>query len=390
MSDTDFEIEDTEKKKGSRLVRMAKSMYDFVVARPKLKKAVVYTGSAMLALTLYHGVLGQFLDNEREDFDFSQVKPPEGGSYAIATAADLLEHEVNKHWHPSDTILGPCATLEDTPAFQEGVQKAIGAFVTILRDKLARNSSGENEIDEDIKEAYWRAVYPPDKFLFGRFDSANNYEKAAEYLRTFNKKLHDGDKGHSKTARYDLRSDNIFHLLDRITTDLNDELGMIHRAYGEDPFVGRINERHYYHARGFLYGTYMILQAIQKDAKKALTYSTMENPYEDLLDVMKDILSHKGPIIVVNSDKDSAFWGCNLYIIGSDLSRVRDKLNAVMYPQGQSPRNKQRSALELPRESRQLSQAEDTKPSTLTLATRNDTTFVRDGKGGLLLVAKNG
>ena len=83
---------------------------------------------ALLAVYFIGGML--WLHEIDDDPEFAlESSAPEGGSQAVAVAADLIDREINTHrWVANDPFFMPGALLDNMPNFQQGIIAALSRF----------------------------------------------------------------------------------------------------------------------------------------------------------------------------------------------------------------------------------------------------------------------
>ncbi len=105
-------------------------------ASPRFRgRGALGVGAAILLIVLYYGLGG--LVTSRIDPNTGLRPDPEslppGGSVAVAFAARLVDREVQEHgWTPNDSFLAPTVMLDEMPAFQDGLRRAVAAAVPTL------------------------------------------------------------------------------------------------------------------------------------------------------------------------------------------------------------------------------------------------------------------
>ena len=102
-----------------------------------------------------------------DDPDFGlQSSAPEGGSQAVAVAADLIDREINVHrWVANDPFFLPGSLLDNMPEFQQGIVAAISRFSLELTDQVGR-TRGSSQADADLDRAAGLLRYPGTIWIF--------------------------------------------------------------------------------------------------------------------------------------------------------------------------------------------------------------------------------
>ena len=116
---------------------------------------------------LYYALGALWLHEIDDDPDFAlETSAPEGGSQAVAVAADLIDREINTHrWVANDPFFMPGAVLDNMPAYQQGIVTAISRFTLELADQIAR-TRGSSQIDPDLDTASGLLRYPGTIWIF--------------------------------------------------------------------------------------------------------------------------------------------------------------------------------------------------------------------------------
>ena len=114
---------------------------------------------ALLIVYYFGGML--WLHEIDDDPGFAGASSaPEGGSRAVAVAADLIDREINTHrWVANDPFFLPGSMLDNMPAYQQGIVTAISRFTLELADQIAR-TRGSSQVDPDLDTASGLLRYP--------------------------------------------------------------------------------------------------------------------------------------------------------------------------------------------------------------------------------------
>ena len=110
-------------------------------ARPWYRRRLWLWPLLLICLLVVYYVGGMlWLHTIDDDPDFGlQSSAPEGGSHAVAVAADLIDREINIHrWVANDPFFLPGSLLDNMPDFQQGIVAAISRFTLELRDQIGR------------------------------------------------------------------------------------------------------------------------------------------------------------------------------------------------------------------------------------------------------------
>ena len=109
----------------------------------------------LLAVYYVGGMLWLHTIDDDPDFGLPS-SAPEGGSHAVAVAADLIDREINVHrWVANDPFFLPGSLLDNMPEFQQGIVAAIKQTRFAL--DLARHGKVPPpfppHVAKDVKEA---------------------------------------------------------------------------------------------------------------------------------------------------------------------------------------------------------------------------------------------
>jgi hypothetical protein len=170
---------------------------------------------ALLVIYYLGGIL--WLHEIDDDPEFALESPvPEGGSRAVAVAADLIDREINTHrWVANDPFFMPGSLLDNMPEYQQGIVTAISRFSLELADQIAR-TRGSSQVDPDLDRAAGLLRYPGTIWIFDfrtswapTASSEQQYRQALAALRSYNERLGQGQ------AVFETRADNLLGTLDR-------------------------------------------------------------------------------------------------------------------------------------------------------------------------------
>ncbi|HSA82302.1 MAG TPA: DUF2333 family protein, partial [Geminicoccaceae bacterium] len=145
----------------------------------------------LVVLVVYYGGGMIWLHAIDDDPEFALASSaPEGGSQAVAVAADLIDREINTHrWVANDPFFMPASLLDNTPNYQQGIIAALSRFAVELADQLAR-TRGSSQIDRDLDTASGLLKYPGTVWIFDfavsfapTASSESQYRRAMRALR---------------------------------------------------------------------------------------------------------------------------------------------------------------------------------------------------------------
>src|ERR671910_2702331 len=119
----------------------------------------------LLIVYYFGGML--WLHEIDDDPEFGlESSAPEGGSRAVAVAADLIDREINTHrWVANDPFFMPASLLDNMPEYQQGIITALSRFTVELADQIAR-TRGSSQIDRDLDLASGLLKYPGTIWIF--------------------------------------------------------------------------------------------------------------------------------------------------------------------------------------------------------------------------------
>ena len=192
---------------------------DLPKARPWYRRRLwpwLLVAIGLLVLYYLGGMI--WLHEIDDDPDFAlESSAPEGGSQAVAVAADLIDREINTHrWVANDPFFMPGSLLDNMPEYQQGIIAALSRFALELTDQIGR-TRGSSQADPDLDRAAGFLRYPGNVWIFDlrtswapTASSEQQYRRAMEALRSYNQRLAQDQ------AVLDTRSDNLLATLDRI------------------------------------------------------------------------------------------------------------------------------------------------------------------------------
>ncbi len=261
----------------------------------------------------------------------AEVVVPENASRAVAVAADLIDREVNLHrWVANDPFFQPGYLLDNMPAYQAGIENAVGRFTTELRDRVSR-VRGSSAVDPDLESAAGRLNYPGDVWIFEwsgtpvQPSSESQYRRGVEDLRRYNERLAQGQ------AVYERRADNLLGTLDRISGDLGAASAAltVEVDEGTTNFLDFNADQMFYSIKGKLYAYYLILRELEQDFPGVIKEKNLQANWADLLTSLR-LGATLYPWMVSNGPLDSMATPNHLAAEGFLLLRVRTKLEEIM------------------------------------------------------------
>jgi hypothetical protein len=220
----------------------------------------------LVALYYVGGML--WLHEIDDDPDFAlETSAPDGGSRAVAVAADLIDREINTHrWVANDPFFMPGNLLDNMPNYQQGIISAVSRFGIELTDQIAR-TRGSSQVDPDVDIAAGLLRYPGTVWIFDirtswapTASSEAQYRRAMAGLRSYNQRLGEGQ------AVFEARADNLLGTIDRITADIGSSSAAIDQHLEQSGFWPDWTADDLFYAnKGRLYAYYLLLQGLEVD-----------------------------------------------------------------------------------------------------------------------------
>jgi hypothetical protein len=288
--------------------------------------------AAVAGLVLIYYLGGAiWLHEIADDPDFAaQSTAPEGGSRAVAVAADLVDREINQNrWVANDPFFQPGSLLDNMPNYQQGILAAISRFGIELTDQIAR-SRGSSQADPDLERASGLLRYPGTVWIFDlstsfapTASSESQYRGAIQALRSYNERLARGE------AVFEPRSDNLLATLDRIAADLGSASAALERQVEERPlFLDTEADDLFYRNKGRLYGYYLLLRDLGQDFAGLIRERQLEAIWGQMLGSFRDAALLQ-PLVLVNGDPDGLTMPNHLTAQGFYLLRARTQLREI-------------------------------------------------------------
>ena len=289
----------------------------------------------LIVLLLIYYVGGMiWLTNVDDSVDFGLPSTaPEGGSLAVAVAADLIERETETHrWTANDPFFMPGYMLDNMPSFQQGIMTALFRFSSELRDGIAR-TRGSSAEDPDANAAAGFLSYPGNVWIFNldvswwapTAPSEKQYREGMRALRRYNDHLADG------TAIFEARADNLQTMLDRFNADIGGASAAIDQQLTErsgwmPDFTG---DDLFYANKGRLYAYYLLMRSLEVDFAKVIVERDLGNAWRQTVVSLRDAATLQ-PWIVLNGAPDSQFLPSHLSAQGFYLLRARTQLKEIV------------------------------------------------------------
>ena len=256
---------------------------------------------------------------------------PEGGSQAVAVAADLIDREINTHrWVANDPFFLPGSVLDNMPAYQQGIVTAISRFTLELADQIAR-TRGSSQIDPDLDTASGLLRYPGTIWIFDfrtswapTASSEQQYRRGMDALRRYNQRLGEDQ------AVFEARADNLLATLDRIAADLGSSSAAIDRkledrsAFWPDWTADDL----FYASKGRLYAYYLLMRALEADFANVIRERELAGTWSQTLESFRTAATLQ-PWVIVSGAPDSQLMPSHLASQGFFLLRARTQLREI-------------------------------------------------------------
>jgi hypothetical protein len=308
--------------------------------RSRFWRVMKWTGIALLLIVVLYYPIGMLMVHQINDdpnFSAPQVAPgdpqnPEAGaSQAVATAAALMDREVNQTvWPANDPFFLPGWALDNMPNFQIGVRDAVKRFALELQDEIGRNR-GTSAADSDLQTAASRFNYEPNLWIWNPSNplmptstTEENYRQGIAAFQRYNARLAQG------SATFDRRADNLLSTLDRIGKDLGAASDRTQRQIdGESgSWIDFRADDVFYLNKGLLYGNALILRDLGKDFASILREKGAQNIWDRMVSSMIEGAELE-PWIVINGRPDALMQPNHLAAQGFYLIRARAQLEEL-------------------------------------------------------------
>jgi hypothetical protein len=302
------------------------------VARPWYRRRlwlwpVVLVG--LLALYYLGGML--WLHEIDDDPDFAlESSAPEGGSQAVAVAADLIDREINSNrWVANDPFFMPGSLLDNMPNYQQGIIAAVSRFNIELTDQIAR-TRGSSQVDRDVDIASGLLRYPGTVWFFDfrtswapTASSESQYRRAMQALRSYNERLGQGQ------AVFEARSDNLLATIDRMSADIGSSSAAIDQHLeGAGFWPDWTADDLFYANKGRLYAYYLLLRALGVDFANVVRERELAGAWAQTLESFRAAATLQ-PWVIVNGAPDGQVMPSHLAAQGFYLLRARTQLKEV-------------------------------------------------------------
>ncbi|WP_374370263.1 DUF2333 family protein [Dongia sp.] len=300
--------------------------------RSRLMTGLRWGGGIILAtMLLYYPVGAAFVHRINDDVAFNPGNVPAEASAAVATAAALIDREVNATaWPGNDPWFFPGAILDNMPNFQAGEIQALQRVVTELRDQIGR-SRGTSSTDPALQNAASAINTRPDIWYFDLnkswaplTPSVTYYRDAMKSLIDFNTRLVSGQ------AVFERRADNLLSTLERISQDLGAASNKIDQEIDAESaaWFDTGADDIFYFNKGQLYAYGLLLNALGRDFQPILAEKGAGTVWQRMVESMLEGAKLQ-PLFVINGEPGSIAQPNHLAEQGFYLLRARAQLGEL-------------------------------------------------------------
>ena len=290
-------------------------------------------GAIIVAALLLYYPVGMAIMHKIDDDPSFDANPtiPEGASYAVAVAADLVEREVDVNgWRANDPFFFATAPLDNMPNFQQGIMAAMSRFAVEMTDQIGR-SRGSSQADADLDSAAGFLKYPgtvwlwdPKVSLLPTASSERQYMAGVVALRRYNERLAKGQ------AVFERRADNLLATLERIAADLGSSSAQLERQVlnGGGILFDFTSDDIFYNTKGKLYAYALLFRALGRDFAPVIeerNLTTLWNQTENSLFEAAELQ----PWVVINGNPMSQVLPSHLASQGFFLLRARVQIREI-------------------------------------------------------------
>jgi hypothetical protein len=296
-----------------------------------LRPTRIVVGLVLVLLLLYYPVGMIWISKVDDNPAFDPGPVDDGASYAVATAAALIDREVDQNgWPANDPFFYPGAALDNMPNFQIGIVAALGRFAVDMTDQIGR-TRGSSQADPDLDKAAGLLKYSPTVWIFDpstswapTASSESQYRAARQALLKYNEKLA------AHQAVFERRADNLLSTLDRFAADLGSASAILDQQIRDHSgdFVDFHADDVFYNAKGKLYAYAMLFRALGKDFAKVIDDKDLKSAWDQTAASLLEGATLK-PLIVINGRPDGLFLPNHLAVEGFYLLRARTQLREI-------------------------------------------------------------
>ncbi|MFT5787504.1 MAG: hypothetical protein ACI9KK_002870 [Ascidiaceihabitans sp.] len=283
----------------------------------------IFIVALLFGAVVNYGILGPMTHEIDANPEYQASLVPENGSVAVATAAALLDREVNLNgWTPNDQWFAPAGILDNMPNFQTGVVNAVGRFSFEMLDQIGRRS-GSSSADPDLERASGFLQYPPYIWVWEpstsflpSVPSENQYRQGLAALKSYNARLARGE------AVFERRADTLAAVLSRISDDIGSQTSQIDRAQNTGLWIfSRTADDVFYRNKGMLYAYAVILTSLGEDFDQVIQENNLGPIWDQALNSLQQG-SQLRPAIVLNGKTDKSIFANHLALQGFAMKRA--------------------------------------------------------------------
>jgi hypothetical protein len=299
--------------------------------RRRFRPVRILIGAIVLALLLYYPVGMIWISKVDDNPAFDPGPVDDGASYAVATAAGLIDREVDQNgWPANDPFFYPGAALDNMPNFQIGIIQALSRFAVDMTDQIGR-TRGSSQADPDLDKAAGLLKYSPTVWIFDpstswapTASSESQYRAARRALLAYNDKLA------AHQAVFERRADNLLSTLDRFAADLGSASAILDQQIRDHSgdFVDFHADDVFYNAKGKLYAYALLFRALGKDFSKVINDKDLKSAWDQTAASLIEGATLK-PLVVINGRPDGLFMPNHLAVEGFYLLRARTQLREI-------------------------------------------------------------
>jgi hypothetical protein len=252
------------------------------------------------------------------------------GSKAVAMAIALVDREINhNHFTPNDPFFYPGSALTRMPAFQRGILSAVSRFSIELNDHLGR-SRGSSQSNADLQKAAGLLNYSPNVWMwdfavswFPTASSEKQFNEGIKALQRYNENV--GSNG----ITFERRSDNLIQTIDRIASDLGSSSAAIDSHIVEHgAFAFHSSADLYYFNKGRMYGSYMLLKALEQDFATLIAERQVQSVWDAMLVSLKEGAESRH-FLVMNANPNNSIFANHMASQGFYLLRARTQMREL-------------------------------------------------------------
>jgi hypothetical protein len=215
------------------------------------------------------------------------------------------------------------------PAFQRGIMTGIARFTIEMSDQIGR-TRGSSQADPDLQKAAGLLNYSPYVWLFDfstswlpTTSSQTQYRAGLAALKNYNKRLSTGN------AVFERRADNLIETINRMANDLGAaSAATAERIENGSGFNFNTDADLYYHTKGRMYATYLLMRELQRDFADIVKEKQLEAVWAQTMESLKAGMRLNN-FFVLNAAPDSAMLPNHLAAQGFFLMRARTQMYEI-------------------------------------------------------------